>query len=166
MVCVLHFSRTFLGKKHIFKRCALKKCNDFRQLKRSNFRVEKCKTEENLSKFLNNMTCKTVTYMKDGVMKRNKSYVKSCKKTLLLKKLTLFSQKNPLFSQKNPLFSQKTHCFPTCALFYPIVLKRKIITDYTHNEHVASIYIFVQSCWESHYNNYYHYFKSQTILSQ
>jgi len=33
-----------------------------------------------------------------------------------------------LFSQKNPLFSKKTHCFPTCALFYPIVLKRKMIT--------------------------------------
>ena len=31
---------------------------------------------------------------------------------------------------KNPLFSKKTHCFQTCALFYPIVLKRKIITDY------------------------------------
>ena len=30
---------------------------------------------------------------------------------------------------KNPLF-KKTHCFPTCALFYPIVLKRKIITAY------------------------------------
>ena len=32
---------------------------------------------------------------------------------------------------KNPLFSKKTHCFPTCALFYPIVLKRKIITVHT-----------------------------------
>jgi len=41
---------------------------------------------------------------------------------------TLFSQKTPLFSQKTPLFSKKNHCFPTCALFYPIVLKRKIIT--------------------------------------
>jgi len=29
---------------------------------------------------------------------------------------------------KNPSFSRKTHRFPTCALFYPIVLKRKIIT--------------------------------------
>jgi len=29
---------------------------------------------------------------------------------------------------KKNLFSKKTHCFPTCALFYPIVLKRKIIT--------------------------------------
>ena len=30
---------------------------------------------------------------------------------------------------KNPLFSKKTHCFQTSALFYPIVLKRKNITD-------------------------------------
>ena len=32
--------------------------------------VEKCKTEENLSKFLNNMAYKTVTSLKDCVMKR------------------------------------------------------------------------------------------------
>jgi len=94
--------------------------------------VEKCKTEENLSKFLNNMAYKTVTSMWDCVMKRNimlnmksfyfdkrhmlynqnKSYVKSCQK----------------FCFKNPLFSKENHCFPTCALFYPIDLKRKIIT--------------------------------------
>ena len=30
---------------------------------------------------------------------------------------------------KNPLFSKKKHRFPTCALFYPIVLKQKIITE-------------------------------------
>jgi len=46
----------------------------------------------------------------------NKSCLKSCKKTLLF--------------FKNPLFSKKSHCFPTCALFYPIVLKRKIITGW------------------------------------
>ena len=40
--------------------------------------------------------------------------MKSCKKTSIKK--------------NNPLFSEKNHCFPTCALFYPIVLKRKIIT--------------------------------------
>ena len=51
--CVFHAH--FWGKTHSFKICALKKRNDFRQLKRSNFKVEKCKTEENLSKFLNNM---------------------------------------------------------------------------------------------------------------
>jgi len=45
---------------------------------------------------------------------QNKSYVKSCQKTLLFK--------------NTPLFSKKPHCFPTCALFYPIVLKRNIIT--------------------------------------
>ena len=43
---------------------------------------------------------------------QNKSCVKYCQKHCF----------------KNPLFSKKTHCFPTCALFYPIVLKPKIIT--------------------------------------
>jgi len=37
----------------------------------SNFRVEKCKTEEYLSKFLNNMAYKTVTSMRECVIKRN-----------------------------------------------------------------------------------------------
>ena len=47
------------------------------------------------------------------------------KKTLLLKINIVF--------QINPLFSAKTHCFSTCALFYPIVLKRKIITGHSKN---------------------------------
>jgi len=50
---------------------------------------------------------------------KNKSCVKSCQKTLLFKK---------------PIVFQKTHCFPTCALFYPIVLKRKIVTEYDHEK--------------------------------
>jgi len=41
---------------------------------------------------------------------------------------TLLFKINNIFSPKKTLFSQKKHCFPTCALFYPIVLKRKIIT--------------------------------------
>ena len=32
---------------------------------------------------------------------------------------------------KKPIVFQKTHCFQTCALFYPIVLKRKFITGHT-----------------------------------
>ena len=67
--CVFHAH--FWEKTHSFKISALKKRNDFRQLKISNFRVEKCKTEENLSKFLKNMAYKTVTSMRDCVMKRN-----------------------------------------------------------------------------------------------
>jgi len=67
--CVFHAH--FWEKTHSFKICALKKRNDFRQLKRSNLRVEKCKTEENKSRFLNNMAYKTVTSMRDCVMKRN-----------------------------------------------------------------------------------------------
>ena len=43
---------------------------------------------------------------------QNKSCVKSCKK-IALKKHIVFKKK---------------HCFPTSALFYPIVLKQKIIT--------------------------------------
>ena len=61
---------------------------------------------------------------------KNKSCVKSCQKTLL---------------KKHPLFSKKTHCFPTCALFYPIVLKRKIITDWgTYMFHDKYIYLSAQ----------------------
>jgi len=57
------------GKNAQFQNMCAKKRNDFRQLKRSNFRVEKCKTEENLSKFLNNMVYKTLNSMRDCVMK-------------------------------------------------------------------------------------------------
>ena len=71
--CVFHAH--FWGKTHSFKICALKKHNDFRQLKRSNFSVEKCKTEENLSKFLNNMAYKTVTSIM-GLCYEKKFYVK------------------------------------------------------------------------------------------
>jgi len=48
--------------------------------------------------------------------------------TLLYKQNTHGFPKQTIVFPKNPLFFQKTHCFPTCALFYPIVLKRKIIT--------------------------------------
>ena len=41
-------------------------------------------------------------------------------------------KKKHIVFPKNPLFYQKTHCFPTCALFYPIVLKRKIITGWQY----------------------------------
>jgi len=65
------FFKHISGKKRtVLKICALKKRNDFRQLKSSNFRVEKFKTEENLSKFLNNMAYNTVTSLRDCVMKR------------------------------------------------------------------------------------------------
>jgi len=67
--CVFHAH--FWGKMHSFKICALKNRNDFRQLKRNNFKVEKCKREENLSKFLNNMAYKTVTSVRGCVIKRN-----------------------------------------------------------------------------------------------
>jgi len=71
--CVFHAH--FWEKNAQFQNRCAKKRNDFRQLKRSNFRVEKCKTEENLSKFLNSMAYKTVTSMRDCVMEK-KVYVK------------------------------------------------------------------------------------------
>jgi len=40
----------------------------------------------------------------------------------------VFKKQQHCFPKKNPLFFPKKHCFPTCALFYPIVLKRKNIT--------------------------------------
>ena len=136
------FYAHFWGKTHSCKICALKKRNDFRQLKRSNFREEKCKTEENLSKFLNNMTYKTVTSMRDCVMKRK--FMLNMNSFYFDKMHMLYNQINHLWSRvknisffkithsfppKTHCFRKKTHCFPTCALFYPIVLKRKIITD-------------------------------------
>jgi len=56
------------------------------------------------------------------IYNQNKSCVKSSKKTLL------FFKKALLFFFKSIVF-QKKHCFLTCALFYPIVLKQKIITS-------------------------------------
>ena len=51
--------------------------------------------------------------------------------------------KKTLFSQKKTLFSQKAHCFPTCALFYPIVLKWKIITG-------CEVMKLFTCCWTKH----------------
>ena len=164
MVCVLRFSRTFLGKNAQLQNMCAKKRNDFRQLKRSNFRVEKCKTEENLSKFLNNMAYKTVTSMRDCVMKRklmlNMNSFYFDKMHMLynqinhlwsrVKNIAFFLKITHSFPKKNPLFSQKNHCFPTCALFlwYPIVLKLKIITGYIIlcDYMITTIIIIIKSC--------------------
>ena len=45
---------------------------------------------------------------------------------------------------KNTLFPKKTHCFPTCALFYPIVLKRKNITA---QDCVVVVLVIPRSLW-------------------
>jgi len=45
----------------------------------------------------------------------------------VVSKTLLFKKQQHCFPQK-PIVFPKTHSFPTCALFYPIVLKRKIIT--------------------------------------
>ena len=56
---------------------------------------------------------------------QNESCVKSCKNIAL--NTSLFSEK------KTHCFSQKPIVFQhDCALFYPIVLKQKIITDYNY----------------------------------
>jgi len=38
-----------------------------------------------------------------------------------------------LLLKNNNIAFQINHCFPTCALFYPIVLKRIIITEHGLN---------------------------------
>ena len=130
----ISFSRTFLGKNAQFQNMCAKKRNDFRQRKRSNFRVEKCKTEENLSKFLNNMAYKTVTSMRDLLW--NFFLCKTWIVFILIKCICFIITINQVWSRvKNHCFKKKhcfkkTHCFPTCALFYPIVLKGKTITDH------------------------------------
>jgi len=48
---------------------------------------------------------------------------------------------------KKTLFFPKTHCFPTCALFYPIVLKRKIITGYMYTNVLVYTYPGRQMFW-------------------
>ena len=52
---------------------------------------------------------------------------------------------------KNPLFSQKSHCFPTCALFYPIVLKRKIITEDNYQKCI-NFGIYLHYCLRVNFN--------------
>jgi len=52
--------------------------------------------------------------------------------------------KNIVFPKK-PLFSRKTHRFPTCALFYPIVLKRKIITAWHVCEWIENMRLLYKS---------------------
>jgi len=98
--------------------------------------VEKCKTEENLSKFLNNMAyirlwllwgivlwkeslCKTLIVfilIKCICFIIKINHVWSRVKNIALKKNIVFP-KNPLFYKKNPLFSNMctflSHCFET-----------------------------------------------------
>jgi len=117
------------GKNAQFQNVCAKKRNDFRQLKGNNFRVKICKTEENLLKFLNNMAYTTVTYMRDCVTKRNFIY------NILIKCICFIIKINHVWSSVRNI-ALKTHCFPKNALFsnmctfYPIVLKRKIITGH------------------------------------
>ena len=116
MVCVLRFSRTFLGKYAKFQNMCAKNRNDFRQLKRSNFRVEKCKTEENLSKYLNSMVYKTVTSMRDCVMKR--IFCKTWIVFILIKCICFIINLNHVWScVKKHCFKKKIHCFPKNPLF-------------------------------------------------
>jgi len=131
----------FWEKMHSFKICALKKRN-FRQLKSSNFRVEKCKTEENLSP---SITLPIRLWLLWRIVLWKESLCKTWIVFILIKCICFiikinhvwsrvknigFFLKKPIVFPKKPLFSHKTHCFPTCALFYPIVLKQKIITDH------------------------------------
>ena len=48
----------------------------------------------------------------------------------IIKMNHVWSRVKNIAFKKTTLFFPKTHCFPTCALVYPIVLKRKIITGY------------------------------------
>jgi len=100
--CVFH--AYFWEKTHSFKICALKKTQWFSTIKWSNFRVEKCKTEENLSNLLNNMAYKTVTSMRDCVIKRN--FMWNMNSVFILTKCICFIIKiNHVWSRV------KKHCF-------------------------------------------------------
>ena len=47
---------------------------------------------------------------------------------------------------KTHCFPHKNHCFPTCALFYPIVLKRKIITDCSYRFLIYMFWFWFYKC--------------------
>jgi len=120
LVCVLRFSRTFLRKNAHFQNMCAKKRNDFRQLKSSNFRVEKRRIYQSSW-----ITWPIRLWLIWGiVLWKEINHVWSRVKNIAWKKNIVFSEK--------PIVFPKTHCFPTCALFYPIVLKRRIITDYNY----------------------------------
>jgi len=111
------------GKKNAqFQNMCAKKRNDFRQLKRSYFRVKKCKTEKNLSKFLNNMAYKTVTSMRDCVLK--KSLCKTWIVFILIKCICFIIKINHVWSRVKNIALLK-HCFPKKTLFSqkPIVFQ-------------------------------------------
>jgi len=103
------------GKNAQFQNMCAKKRNDFRQLKRSNFRVEKCKTEENLSKFLNNMTYNTVTSMRDCVMKF--FLCKTWIVFILIKCICYIIKINHVWIRVKKIAFEKKNCFPKNPLF-------------------------------------------------
>jgi len=133
LVCVLRFSRTFLGKNAQFQNMCAKKTQWFSTTK-SNFRVEKCKTKENLSQS-SWITWPIRLWLLWGIVLGKEMLCKTWIVFILIKCICFIIKINHVWSRvkkcfKNAFFFfQKTHCFPTCALFYPIVLKRKIITD-------------------------------------
>ena len=105
--CVFHAH--FWGKTHSFKICALKKRNDFRQLKRSNFRVEKWKTEENLLKFLNNMAYSM--WLRWGIVLWKESLCKTWIVFILIKCICFIIKMNHVWSRVKKHCFKKQHCF-------------------------------------------------------
>jgi len=135
--CVFHAH--FWRKTHSFKICALKKRNDFRQLKRCNFRVEKCKTAENWVKFLNNMAYKIETSMKDCVMKRD--LCKTWKGFILIKCKCFIIKINHVWScvkniAKKPIvFQKKRIVFKHVHFFIPLFWNEKLSLEMTKNSY-------------------------------
>ena len=106
MVCVLRFSRTFLRKNAHFQNMCAKKRNDFRQLKRSNFRVEKRRIYQSSW-----ITWPIGLWLIWGiVLWKEINHVWSRVKNIAWQK-PLFSQKNPLFSPKKTIVFQHVHFF-------------------------------------------------------
>ena len=123
MVCVLRFSRTFLGKTHSFKICALKKRNDFRQLKKviSEWRSAKQRIIYQSSW----ITWPIRLWLLWGIVLWKESLCKTWIVFILIKCICLIIKINHMWSRvKNIALKNKNkHCLPQ----KPIVFQKKTI---------------------------------------
>jgi len=110
--CVFHAH--FWEKTHSFKICALKKGNDFRQLKRSNFRVEKCKQRRiDQSSWI---TWPIRMWLRWGIVlwKESLHLCKTWIVFILIKYICFIIKMNHVWSRvKKHCFKKQQHCFPS-----------------------------------------------------
>jgi len=141
VVCVLRFSRTFLGKKtHSFKICALKNRNDLRQLKRVIWEWRSAKQRRIYQSYW--ITWPIRLWLLWGIVLWKESLCKTWIVFILIKCICFIIKINHIWSrvkkhcfkkQKQTLFTPKTHCFPKnplfsnmCTSFIPLFWNKKL----------------------------------------